>query len=166
MKTLIIGILAFLSWSAFSTHFYVCKIKGLCNEEQIAQNITGNDTSAAVINPVVASPGSLSIYFEFDKYEFIPDEMTDRYFVSSNAYMAQNPKVELLIVGHTDAVGTEEYNLNLGSLRANTIKNYFVSKGMPANKSLAESKGETEPADDNATSSGRAKNRRTIITIK
>jgi OOP family OmpA-OmpF porin len=72
----------------------------------------------------------------------------------------------LSITGHTDAIGSDEYNQALGYRRAKSVQHYFESKGIPANKIIIESKGEKEPADNNSSVTGRANNRRTIITIK
>ena len=171
MKTIAIGLLIFSAWSALATHWYVCKIKGLCSSETLQNDMNQSqaisaDTSEKRQATVIGSPGTMSVYFEFDKSEFVTDEMTDRYIDKSNSYMAQNQNAVLLIVGHTDAVGTDEYNMDLGGRRAQAIKNYFGAKGIPANKSITESKGEKEPVDDNKTAEGRAKNRRTEITIK
>jgi outer membrane protein OmpA-like peptidoglycan-associated protein len=173
MKTLIIGFLVFLGWSAWAANFYVCKIKGLCNETGIAQNAAvdnkdsiGTDTLSRSPLPAPILPGALSIYFDFDKYEFIPDAMTDKYIVESNAYLDQNSQAVFFIVGYTDAIGSDKYNQALGDRRARGLQNYLLSKGIPANKSVIESKGEKDPAGDNNTSDGRAKNRRTVITIK
>ncbi len=173
MKTLSIGMLIFLIWSALATYLYVCKIRGLCNEQVSGQNDMVQsqpgsmaDTSAMQQKPVMDSPGTMSVYFEFDKSEFVADEMTDRYIDNSNSYMAQNQNAVLLIVGHTDAIGTDDYNMGLGGRRAQAIKNYFEAKGISASKSITESRGEKEPVDDNKTAEGRAKNRRTEITIK
>jgi outer membrane protein OmpA-like peptidoglycan-associated protein len=173
MKTLVIGILIFSGWSVLATHLYVCKIKGLCNEtgnlrnEMVqSQAITESDTFAIPQPPLAVSPGTMSVYFEFDKSEFIEDAMTDRYIDKSNLYMSQNHNAVLIIVGHTDVVGTDDYNMALGERRAQAIKNYFEGKGIPADKSITESRGEKEPVDDNKTAEGRAKNRRTEMSIK
>jgi outer membrane protein OmpA-like peptidoglycan-associated protein len=173
MKTLSIGMLIFLSWSALATYLYVCKIRGLCNEGVSVQNdmvqsqpVSVTDSMAILQKPVTDSPGTMSVYFEFDKSEFTADAMTDSYINKSNSYMSQNQNAVLLIVGHTDAIGTDDYNMGLGGRRAQAIKNYFEAKGISASKSITESRGEKEPVDDNNTAEGRAKNRRTVITIK
>jgi len=174
MKILIIGFLAFFGWSALSTHLYVCKIKGLCNEPVTIQTeMTNNkDVIAGVTSgkpsghEQEALPGKLSIYFAFDKSEFNSDSVTDKYFDKSNTYLDQNPQARLSITGYTDAIGSNEYNQALGYRRAQRLQNYFESKGIPANKVIIESKGEKEPVGDNNSSAGRASNRRAVITIK
>jgi outer membrane protein OmpA-like peptidoglycan-associated protein len=78
----------------------------------------------------------------------------------------QNAQSRLNITGHTDARGTDQYNQDLGYRRAQSVQRYFESKGIPASKIVIESRGEKEPANDNNTDSGRANNRRTVLTIK
>jgi outer membrane protein OmpA-like peptidoglycan-associated protein len=174
MKILIIGFLAFFGWSALSTHLYVCKIKGLCNEPETTQTdeaslkelITGDTIMTPTTPAGLTLPESLFIYFEYDKSEFTSDSGTDRYVEESNVYLNQNIQARLSITGHTDAIGSDEYNQALGYRRAESLQKYFESKGIAADKIILESKGEKEPADNNNTSAGRAHNRRTVITIK
>jgi outer membrane protein OmpA-like peptidoglycan-associated protein len=174
MKILLIGFLALFGWSAVATHLFVCKIKGLCNDVKtieisplkLVANVPGDTLSNSLIKKQEVVPGKLLIYFEFDKSEFKSDSLTDRYFVDSDNYLDKNSQASLMITGYTDAVGSDEYNQALGNRRAQTMQHYFEKMGMPANKIVMESKGENEPADDNSTTSGRARNRRTVITIK
>ena len=174
MKNLIIGFLVLFSWSALSTYIYVCKIKGFCNEQETigtgAVNpddvIAGDTLLKPLVREQAVIPENLVIYFAFDKSEFNSDAETNKYFDRSNAYLDQNSQARLSITGHTDAIGSDEYNQALGYQRAQSVQHYFENKGMPANKIIAESKGEKEPADVNKTSAGRANNRRTVITIK
>jgi outer membrane protein OmpA-like peptidoglycan-associated protein len=174
MKILLIGFLAFSCWSSLSICIYVCKIKGLCDEPKTMQmnavdnkDVIADDTiDMSLVREQAVIPKDLIIYFAFDKSEFNADAETDKYFDESNAYLEQNLQARLNITGHTDAIGTNEYNQALGYRRAQSLQHYFESKGMPANKVIIESKGEKEPSDDNNTTAGRAKNRRTTITIK
>jgi len=69
------------------------------------------------------------------------------------------------VIGHTDNVGDRNNNIALGQDRANFGKGYLVSNGIPAAKINATSKGPDEPIATNATEEGKAKNRRTIITL-
>jgi len=69
------------------------------------------------------------------------------------------------VVGHTDNTGSRETNVQLGLERANFAKEYLTRNGISANKINATSKGPDEPIATNDTEEGRAKNRRTVITL-
>jgi OOP family OmpA-OmpF porin len=174
MKILIIGFLVFFGWSALSTHLYVCNIMGLCADpvsvqiaSAIQKDVITTDTSVKLPVPAKLSiPDSLIIHFAFDKSEFHSDAQTEKYFYESYEYLNQNSQYRLFITGFADAIGSDEYNQALGFRRAQSMQSYFESKGLPANKIIIESKGEKEPADDNNTTTGRANNRITVITIK
>ena len=174
MKILLIGFIAFVSWSVLSTHIYVCRIQGLCSEPMIITQINTaiyNDSTTAdtliilVAENIAVIPDNLVIYFDFDKSEFNADAETDRFIDETNVYLDQNPQAMLVVTGHTDSTGSFEYNQALGYRRAQSVQHYIESKGMSANKIITDSKGENEPADDNNTRSGRAKNRRSVLTI-
>jgi len=174
MRILIIGFIAFSLWSSLSTYIYVCKIKGLCSEPATMQIstvnhkdfIAGDTIRKPTVREQTVFPKDLITYFAFDKSELNSNAETDKYFNESNAYLDQNSKALLSITGYTDATGTDEYNQALGYRRAQTMQHYFESKGIHANKIILESRGEKDPEDDNNTASGRANNRRTVITIK
>ena len=70
-----------------------------------------------------------------------------------------------LVVGHTDNTGDAANNVVLGQERADFAKTYLMNNGISGDKINATSKGQTEPIADNATEEGRAKNRRTVVTI-
>ncbi len=71
----------------------------------------------------------------------------------------------IIAVGHTDWVGSDAYNQRLSVRRAEAVKAYLVSKGIEANRVYTEGKGEKQPAADNRTAAGRAKNRRVEIEV-
>lgn len=174
MKILVIGFLILSGWSAFSTHVWVCYVKGLCNEPVTIQTDNSNLKSPAepdsLNKPVAltkpALPGNLLIYFEFDKSEFRSDSLTDRYYVESKTYLDSNAQALISITGYTDSIGSDQYNQALGYRRAQTMQNYFIQKGLMTDKISIESKGEKDPAAENNTATGRANNRRTVIIIK
>lgn len=77
---------------------------------------------------------------------------------------AEDSKLEL--VGHTDNTGQAETNYSLSHARAESVKNYLIQKGIPANRfQKLEGRGQDEPVADNATAAGKAQNRRVVITI-
>jgi outer membrane protein OmpA-like peptidoglycan-associated protein len=170
MRILLMGFLVFVGWSVLSTYIYVCKIKGLCIQPQTtlveAVNPNGTLETSSKVEEKIPIPKDLVIYFAFDKSEFISDSESRKYFDKSNAYILQYTEARLNITGHTDAVGTTDYNQALGVRRAKALKVYFEKLGMPSTKIKIESKGEKEPVADNNSDQGRAKNRRAVITIK
>jgi OOP family OmpA-OmpF porin len=102
-------------------------------------------------------------FFDFDKYVIKPegkaklDDLVDK---------TKGIALEVIIaVGHTDSIGTAEYNQGLSERRANAVKEYLVSKGIEKNRVYTEGKGEKQPIASNSTAEGRAKNRRTEIEV-
>jgi len=70
------------------------------------------------------------------------------------------------IEGHTDNVGTDEYNIKLSQNRADAVKNYLVSKGVLAETITAKGFGEEKPLTDNNSQINKEKNRRVEFKIK
>ena len=71
----------------------------------------------------------------------------------------------VIVVGHTDSMGSDAYNQRLSLARANSVKAYLASKGMASQRIRTEGRGESQPVADNATEEGRAKNRRVEIQV-
>lgn len=186
MKILIAGFLIFALWASLATWIYVCKIKELCGEDSVAVStlVTSEArTSDSLANAPAAgdaiaadsltinregkagSPEMVLVYFDFDKSSFVVDSELSVFSDSSVSYMKRQTESSLFIIGHADDKGSVEYNQALGYRRAQSIKKYFESKGVPGAKITTVSKGETEPAADNSTDEGRAKNRRATISV-
>jgi len=75
------------------------------------------------------------------------------------------PDTELMIEGHTDSVGDDNYNLKLSKRRADSVVAYLKSKGVAGNRFKVEAFGETRPRFDNKDKEGQAKNRRVEIGV-
>ena len=71
--------------------------------------------------------------------------------------MKQHPDVQFKIEGHTDSVGDYEFNKRLSQTRANTVRNYLVSGGVPLEHIVVEGFGETKPITSNLTEEGKPK---------
>jgi OmpA-OmpF porin, OOP family len=80
-------------------------------------------------------------------------------------YLDNVEGAKLNAVGHTDSAGNRDANVKLGLNRANFAKDYLAKNGIPAAKIDASSKGPDEPIADNKTADGKAKNRRTVVTL-
>ena len=79
----------------------------------------------------------------------------------------KNMKLEVvIIVGYTDSVGSDAYNIALGQRRANAVKSFLTNDGgVEATRVYTESKGKADPVASNATAEGREKNRRAVIEV-
>ncbi len=102
-------------------------------------------------------------FFDFDKAVLKPEGKSKLDDLSGKL---KNITLEVIIaVGHTHSVGSDAYNQRLSVKRSEAVKAYLVSKGIEANRVYTEGKGEKQPAADNKTSAGRAKNRRVEIEV-
>ena len=79
--------------------------------------------------------------------------------------MNDHPTMEILIIGHTDNVGSKEALKKLSESRANAVKDYLVENGIDGSRLSAAGYGESKPIDTNATSEGRRNNRRVEINL-
>lgn len=78
---------------------------------------------------------------------------------------ADNKNVYIEIQGHTDNRAGEEYNLELGAERADSVRRYLSENGIPLHRISTISYGESRPVADNTTKDGRSKNRRVVIIV-
>lgn len=79
--------------------------------------------------------------------------------------LKNNPETTVLIVGHTDATGSDAYNQKLSVRRAEAVKSYTIAQGIASSRLSTEGRGESEAISDNTTEEGRALNRRVEIVI-
>ena len=121
-------------------------------------------TARPAIRDFAADANLADIFFDFDKYDI---RQTDSRTLDSNAqWLKSNPNHLVLIEGHCDERGTNEYNLALGERRAKSTMNYLVSQGVQANRITIISYGEERPACTEKTEQCWAKNRRAHFLVK
>ncbi len=72
---------------------------------------------------------------------------------------------DILIEGHTDSSGPDDYNMTLSKQRAESVSSFLVSKGVRSNRMTTVGYGETQPIADNSTAAGMAQNRRVEVAI-
>ena len=103
--------------------------------------------------------------FDFNKYDLKPEAKAKikEYREETREAMSRADKVK--ITGHTDSIGTPEYNMKLSLKRAEAVRDYLVSLGADASKLEVSGEGETKPIADNKTAAGRAKNRRVEVEV-
>jgi OOP family OmpA-OmpF porin len=118
--------------------------------------------------PVAAPPAKQRIVlrgvnFDFDSAEVRPDSapILDQAVESLGA----NVEVIVLVEGHTDALGTDEYNQALSVRRAESVFRYLVNRGVAPERLRIEGFGESRPVASNDTEPGRAQNRRVELRV-
>ena len=75
------------------------------------------------------------------------------------------PQTQIVVAGHTDNVGSEQYNMDLSNRRAIAVADYLVMRGVVASRMGTEGRGEMEPRATNDTTEGRALNRRVEVFV-
>ena len=107
---------------------------------------------------------ALYINFETGKADIKPESQK---IIDQIVEMLQkNPSLKVSIEGHTDNVGTKEFNQKLSDERAKAVMNAIIAKGIDKNRLSSKGWGQTKPIADNNTEEGRAKNRRVEIVKK
>ena len=124
---------------------------------QLNQVLQTRDTARGLI---VSMP---DVLFDFNKYTLKP-EARERLARISGIVLAY-PDLKLEIEGHTDAIGSDEYNQTLSEKRAGTVRGYLVSSGVVPDHVTAVGLGKADPVADNSTAAGRKLNRRVEMVV-
>jgi outer membrane protein OmpA-like peptidoglycan-associated protein len=104
-----------------------------------------------------------NVFFDFNKYELKPESYPELFRVVK--FLNDYPNIEVELSGHTDNIGTHEYNQRLSENRANAVAEYLFAKGINRTRIIVTGYGETQPADTNDSEEGRQKNRRVELKI-
>lgn len=104
-----------------------------------------------------------NIFYEIDSYELLDKSIVE--LTKLLEFMNNNLGLKIEISGHTDNIGTSEYNLSLSNNRAKSVYDYLVEKGISAERLSFKGYGESQPLSTNETESGKSENRRTEIKI-
>lgn len=132
-------------------------------KEPTKESITEKQLTKAQPSDVFPSAKELQtqiqdIHFDFDKYDIREDAKPILKEVST--ILLKNKNIKVIIEGHCDERGTNEYNLGLGDRRANSTKEHLISLGIPSSKIETISYGEEKPICTEQTEECWAKNRR------
>jgi len=129
--------------------------------KELQQNING--ATVERVGEGIEVTFASGILFPFNSTEILPAGKTNLQELANS--LQKYPNSDILIVGHTDSVGTDAYNLDLSQRRAVAASAYLQSLGVPAARLKTAGKGESEPVQSNDTEEGRARNRRVEIAI-
>jgi peptidoglycan-associated lipoprotein len=115
------------------------------------------------VNDFATVPELTDVYFEFDKYDIGADGARA---LDGNARWLRSNRDLVLIEGHCDARGTNEYNVALGERRAKAAMNYLVAQGVAASRITIVSYGEERPHCTQSDEACWSKNRRAHFLVK
>jgi outer membrane protein OmpA-like peptidoglycan-associated protein len=104
------------------------------------------------------------VLFVTGKSELLPAAQ-DQLGVVAKALQDQGEIKPIVVEGYTDSVGSESSNMTLSQARAEAVRSFLVSKGLPSDKLTAVGKGKANPVASNDTADGRANNRRVEIIV-
>jgi OmpA-OmpF porin, OOP family len=107
-----------------------------------------------------------TVYFNTGKNTLNVDAELKNYLQQANTYLQSHPDKKLLVTGYTDNVGDPDKNKQLSAGRAAFVKSELVKQGLTNERMESSGKGMAEPAADNTTAEGRAKNRRVTIQLQ
>jgi len=132
-----------------------------------SSSTSSSSLEAAQRNESTATPASSplkDVYFEFDSYDLRPDARAT--LKANGEWLRSNPSAQVQIEGHCDERGTTEYNLALGSKRAQSVKDYLVTLGAAADRLSTISYGEELPVCTEHNEACWQKNRRARFVIQ
>ena len=131
--------------------------------QKIEQEIPGAVVERVDNGIVVTFDENSGVYFDTNKYNI--NNASQETLNKLAGVFKEFPDTNILVVGHTDNTGDENYNMNLSKNRAYAVTNYLKNKGLDATRFTTNWFGETQPIHDNSTADGRAKNRRVNVAI-
>jgi OOP family OmpA-OmpF porin len=145
---------------------------GSCGSAVNAADIASGSAMAAYVTETLLAPiqyekhsVSATALFEFDKSDLHEQGKAELHTLDEYIKSKGIKVVDINVIGHTDSLGSEEYNQGLSERRANAVKAYMVNEGIDAGIIDATGEGELNPVADNSTSEGQALNRRVDIHV-
>ena len=112
----------------------------------------------------IQSPENSGVYFDTNKYNI--NAASQATLDKLTGVLREYPDTNVLVVGHTDSTGSDEYNMTLSKQRAQSVTSYFTNtKGLSSSRFTTNWYGEQSPVADNSTAEGRAQNRRVNVVI-
>ena len=131
--------------------------------QKIEEEIPGAGVERIDDGIVVTFDENSGVFFETNKYNI--NTASNTLLTKLSNILKEYPDTNVLVIGHTDSSGAEAYNMTLSKNRAESVTNFFTSKGLASNRFTTNWFGEEQPVADNTTPEGRAKNRRVNLAI-
>lgn len=119
---------------------------------------------ASTLGALPPKPVSFNVFFLFDKDELTPESTAQ--FTKIKAELAARPAPEIVVIGHTDRVGTLEYNDKLSLKRAEVVRGALSAAGIPSRQIDIAGRGEREPAVPTPDETAEPRNRRVEIMVR
>jgi outer membrane protein OmpA-like peptidoglycan-associated protein len=168
MRILIAGFVAFVIWCFFSAWLYNDKLLPVLHKPVPVITAPENRLNEAdsLMKLKALMPKDLTIWFEFNDAKFKPDPQYENSIAEFKAWLDKYPGSMLSVQGYTDIVGTTDFNMALGLERAEVVSKFLETKGVPATRIITGSMGERKAFENYITKEGRAKNRKTEVSIK
>ena len=129
--------------------------------KELEQNIAG--ATVERVGEGIQVTFDSGLLFDFDSDRVRSDAGSNLRTLAQS--LSKYPDSNLLIVGHTDSVGTDSYNLSLSDRRSAAAANYLANEGVARARIITRGLGETEPVTSNDTDAGRQRNRRVEVAI-
>jgi outer membrane protein OmpA-like peptidoglycan-associated protein len=131
--------------------------------QKIEEEIPGAQVERVDNGIVVTFDETSGVYFDTNKFNI--NAASQATLNKLIGVFKEYPDTNILIVGHTDSQGSDEYNMTLSKNRAYAVTNYLSQNGISQGRLTTNWFGETQPLHDNTTAEGRAKNRRVNVAI-
>lgn len=172
-----------------AAYYYIDKVtimkdsdwQDILTEENPIDSLQVSENAPATDNPIEPDPGRDTVYvnifevkadssiilsnifFDFDKSDLLPESFNE--LDRLNNQLNEYSDLSIIIEGHTDNMGTFEYNMDLSLRRARAVVEYLRTQGLPEERIKYEGYGYTRPLTDNRDESGRQLNRRVAFRI-
>lgn len=131
--------------------------------EEIEQAIPGAEVVRSEEGIQVILDENSDVRFEYNKASLTPTAETNLNKVIE--IFKKYPHTDILVVGHTDSIGSQDYNQPLSLRRAQSVADYLMTQGIAGNRLTTDGMGKLEPRYSNETAEGRAGNRRVEFAI-
>lgn len=128
-------------------------------ENATVETVPGEDGNTAGIQITFDN----AILFDFDSYALRQQAQQDLQDLARS--LDNYPNTDALVVGHTDATGSEDYNQTLSERRANSVATFLAQQGISPGRMQISGMGESQPVASNESEAGRQQNRRVEIAL-